>query len=459
MRRIVGVLGVCAVAWVVGCDDSGTRPRPDARPDARLDAAVDTRPVDAPPKDMGVDSAPDERIAAEAGSDSLPADAEYDGPPAADAPADSLPADAESDAAAPADTAPAADADPDLAPPAADADPDTAPPTPDADPDTTPPTADAESADAAIVHSCGAFSAPSGWTTASGFRSAVVTTGAPLSQPVAISFAGGAFGQNAYVVDQGAAAVIKVNTHTGAATSFVSGAAWPRTPALLTTSVWDAGGAFDGKLYIGDQGGDGDTDSVIFRVDAAGNATLFAQAPGPGMDDIYGMAFSPGGAYPAGLYVTGDTDGAGVGFGRFDSGGTGATFAMFGGIEGLAVDSLGLFGGGLFASMPAAGGYSGDDTITKINSDGSKATPLVTTQPGIHAVVFAPSGPFGGDMYAASWSSGKILRITPAGAVSDLATGLSLTNYDGNVLAFSPDGRILFVADRNQSRIVCIEPM
>jgi hypothetical protein len=28
----------------------------------------------------------------------------------------------------------------------------------------------------------------------------------------------------------------------------------------------------------------------------------------------------------------------------------------------------------------------------------------------------------------------------------------------GNILAFSPDGRIPFVADRNASRIVCIEP-
>ena len=43
--------------------------------------------------------------------------------------------------------------------------------------------------------------------------------------------------------------------------------------------------------------------------------------------------------------------------------------------------------------------------------------------------------------------------------MSDLATGLSLTNYDGNILAFSPDGRVLFVADRSQSRIVCIEAM
>ena len=335
-------------------------------------------------------------------------------------------------------------------------------------PDTTPDIAgdlgDATAADAGdtapIIHSCGAFSTPSMWTTAAGFRSAVVAMGAPLSMPVALSFAAGPYGESAYVVDQGARAVFKIDTRTGTVSPFVPMAAWPRPPALLTTSVWDAEGAFDGRLYVGDQGSDGDGDSVIFRVDPAGAATVFAMGPGPGMDDIYGLAFSPGGAYPPGLYVSGDTDGSGVGFGRFDAAGTGTMFAMFAGVEGLAIDRLTRFGGGLFAAMPAGGGYSGDDTISKINADGTKATPpLVMAQPGIHAIVFAPNGPFGGDAYAASWQTQELLRITPAGAVSDLATGLSLTNYDGNILSFSPDGRVLFVADRAQARIVCIEAM
>ena len=313
--------------------------------------------------------------------------------------------------------------------------------------------------DAPIVHSCGAFSTPSNWSTAAGFRSAVVAMGPPLSMPVALTFAAGPYGESAYVVDQGARAVFKIDTRTGTVTPFVATAAWPRAPALLTTSVWDAEGAFDGRLYVGDQGSDGDGDSVIFRVDPAGAATVFAVGPGPGLDDIYGLAFSPGGAYPAGLYVSGDTDGATVGFGRLDAAGTNTMFAMYAGVEGLAIDRLNRFGGGLFAAMPAGGGYSGDDTISKINADGTKGTPLVMTQAGIHAIVFAPSGPFGGDAYAASWQSQKLLRIAPGGAVSDLATGLSLTNYDGNILSFSPDGRVLFVADRAQARIVCIEAM
>jgi DNA-binding beta-propeller fold protein YncE len=332
-------------------------------------------------------------------------------------------------------------------------------PPPDTTPDLSPDAGVEVSGDTSIVHSCGAFSTPSNWTTAAGFRSAVVAMGAPLSMPVAITFAAGPYGESAYVVDQGARAVFKIDTRTGTVTPFVAMAAWPRAPGLLTTSVWDAEGAFDGRLYIGDQGGDGDADSAIFRVDPAGAATLFAMGPGPGMDDIYGLAFSPGGAYPAGLYVSGDTDGASAGFGRLDANGANTMFAMFAGVEGLAIDRLNRFGGGLFASMPAGGGYSGDDTISKINPDGTKGTPLVTAQPGIHAIVFAPSGPFGGDAYAASWQSQKLLRIAPGGAVSDLATGLALTNYDGNILSFSPDGRVLFVADRAQARIVCIEAM
>jgi hypothetical protein len=303
------------------------------------------------------------------------------------------------------------------------------------------------------VHSCGAFSVGSEWTTATGFRSAVVRGGAPLVQPVALTFAGGAYGdRDVFVVDQGTQTLFRMSSLTGEPEVFVAPAQWPRAAALLTTVAWDPATG----LHVGDQGSDGDGDSAIFRVPAAGAPTLFAAGPGAGLDDVYGIAFSPGGSYPEGVYVSGDTDGAGVGFGRIASGTT-HTFAMFSGVEGLAVDTSGRFGGGLFAAMPSGGGYAGDDTISRILPNGAKDTPLASGLPGIHAIVFAPPGPFGGDAYAASWASGKIVRVTPAGEVSDLATGLALTNYDGNILAFSPDGNVLFVADRQRSRIVCIE--
>jgi len=309
-----------------------------------------------------------------------------------------------------------------------------------------------------VVYSCGAFALGSEWTTATGFRSAIVAKGGLLGAPVALTFAGGAYGSNAYVVDQGTNQVLRLDEKTGTVTSFISGTKWAKAPSVLTSIVWDSGNVFDGKLYIGDQGSDSDGDSTVFRADAAGTTQVFVAAPGPGLDDVYGMAFSPGAGYPPGLYLAGDTEGSGSGFGIYNAQGTGIAFAAFAGVEGLAVDRTGRFGGGLFATMPAGGGYGGDDTLTRINPDGTKATPLVSGVPGIHAIAFAPAGPFGGDAYVASWSSQKIMRIKPDGSISDLATGLSLTNYDGNILAFSPDGRVLFVADRSNQRIVCIEP-
>jgi hypothetical protein len=310
----------------------------------------------------------------------------------------------------------------------------------------------------AAVYSCGAFPLGSEWQTAAGFRSAIVAKDGLLSAPVALTFAGGAFGSGAYIADQGNNQVLRLDEKTGTISAFISGAKWPKAPALLTTILWDGEGVFDGKLYIGDQGSDGDGDSTIFRAGADGATQVFVAAPGPGLDDIYGMVFSPGGSYKVGLFVSGDTDGTGVGFGVYNAMAEGLPFATFSGVEGLAVDRAGRFGGGLFATLPAGGGYSGDDTLTRIGPDGTKGKALVSGIPGIHAIAFAGAGPFGGDAYVASWSSQKILRIKPDGSMSDLATGLSLTNYDGNILAFSPDGRILFVADRSNHRIVCIEP-
>ena len=62
-------------------------------------------------------------------------------------------------------------------------------------------------------------------------------------------------------------------------------------------------------------------------------------------------------------------------------------------------------------------------------------------------------------MLAASWSAGTIFRVSVAGEITTLVSGVSLSNYDANVLAVSPDGRVLLVADRNASRIVCVEEL
>lgn len=308
-----------------------------------------------------------------------------------------------------------------------------------------------------VSFACGAFPVDTEWTTAAGYRASTVAQGGLIDSPVAIAFAGGAFGSYAYVAEQGENRVVRIDPSTGTASLFIGAVQWPSTPDLLTNIVWDATAVFDGNLYISDQGTAADGDSSIFRADPTGVVQVFATAPGPGLDDAFGLAFSPGGTYPAGLFVGGDTDGTAAGFGVYNATAVGTAFAAYAGIQGLAVDTSARFGGGLFAAMPASGGYSGDDTLTRILPDGSKGTPLVTDAPGIHGIAFAPQGPFGADAYVASFDTQNIVRVSPDGTTTEVAGGVGFSNFDGNVLAFSPDGRVLLVAERMRNRIVCVE--
>jgi YVTN family beta-propeller protein len=328
---------------------------------------------------------------------------------------------------------------------------------PDAPPSTDAP---ADSDGSGLVYNCGTFTQDPGWTLTAGFHAVVIAdaTGM-LSQPVAATVAGKGYGGKIYVVNQGDNTLRAVDPATGTTELVVAAAGWPTPPRLLTTITWDATSVFDGKLYVGDQGGDGDGDSTIFTVASSGAPAQFVTGPGPGLDDIYGLAFSTSAAYGASLFVTGDTDGAGVDWGRFDAAANGTAFSELAGTEGIAFDMTGAFGGGLFASRPATGGYAGDDSISRVNPDGTAGVPLLVARPGVHAIAFAPAGPFGGKLYAASWASQELFSVDPSGTVAVLASGLQLTNYDGNILAFSPDGRVLYVADRLANRLVCIEPL
>jgi hypothetical protein len=322
---------------------------------------------------------------------------------------------------------------------------------------------DTGAGDAAMVYryDCGAFSEASGWSVREGYRAVVVADATDgLSEPVALTFAEGAYGGMLFVVSSGSDTLHRVDVATGTTTAFTQGAAWGTTaPSVLTTVGWDANGVIDGALYVGDQGGDGDADSVLYRIASDGSASVATRAPGAGLDDIYAIAFSPpGSAYPRGLYVAGDTDGAGVDWGVFD-GTSVSAFSEVAGIEGAAFDPTGLYGGSLWASRPGGGGYAGDATITPITVAGVAGTPIFMGDAGIHAVTFSSRGTFGARMYAASWSTGSLFEITPEGVSTTLATGLSLTNYDGNILAVSSDGEVMFVADRLANRVVCIEPI
>lgn len=316
--------------------------------------------------------------------------------------------------------------------------------------------------DGAISYSCGAFSESPGWTVASGFRAVVVAKDNGLNQPVALTFARGPYGGLLYVVNQGDNVLRRIDTNTGVVSSFTAAAQWgAKAPVVLTTITWDEETVLDGQLYVGDQGGDGDGDSTIYRVGTSGTASTFVTGPGPGLDDIFGLSFAPkGGAYPQGLYATGDTDGVGVDWGVYLSTvDAGVAFSEVAGSEGISFVKLPSFGGTLLASRPAGGGYAGADEVSRLLADGGLGTPLATTLPGIHGVTYSTGGAFGGNVYVASWATGKLTRIDSAGAQTELASGLTLTNYDGNILAVSPDGNTMMVADRGANRVVCIEPI
>lgn len=315
--------------------------------------------------------------------------------------------------------------------------------------------------DAACAYSCGAFTeAPASWTLATGLRAVVVADATDgLDEPVGLTFAGREFGGHLYVSDQGAQSVFRVDVATGDTSTFISMATFPMVARRLTAIVWDELEVNDGNLYITDSVGDGDQDAIVYRLDASGTVSVFVRAPGPGLDSIYAMAFAPPGVTPAGLYVAGDTDGARVDWGVFDRDGMGTAFSEVAGIEGIAFDPSGRYGTGPIAARPSGGGYSGDGSITPIGSDGVALTPIATGLGGVHANVIAPPGLFAGEMVAASWSTSSIFRVSPTGVITNLVMGVALSNYDGNVLAVSPDGRVLLVADRNASRVVCVEEL
>lgn len=314
--------------------------------------------------------------------------------------------------------------------------------------------------DSGPPYNCGAFSGDPGWTVQTGFRAVTIADqGDGLQQPVALVFAGGAFSNQLFVVNQGDNVLRSIDVRTGTVTLRVATTDWPVTPRLLTSITWDVDSVFDGNLYVADQGGDGDADSIIFRVEPTGTATVFARAPGPAMDDLYALVFASSSSYAPGLYVSGDTDGAGPDWARIDANGQINAFSEVAGVEGAVFDRGGAYGRRIIAARPAGGGYAGDGTITAIEGDGTAGRIFASSLGGIHAVVLSPGGAFGPYLYAASWSAGELLRIDPTGAVEVVASGLSLTNYDGNILAFSPDGQVLYVADRLAHRVVCIEPL
>lgn len=97
----------------------------------------------------------------------------------------------------------------------------------------------------------------------------------------------------------------------------------------------------------------------------------------------------------------------------------------------LAFDEPGNFGHRLHAAVAdsfdaqTGGPLAGHGAVVSVDSMGN-VTPLVGDLAGPSALAFAPVAPWDGNLYATEIAVGNILRITPGGAVSTFATGLTL---------------------------------
>ncbi|MFN8586884.1 MAG: alpha-amylase family glycosyl hydrolase [Candidatus Eisenbacteria bacterium] len=161
-------------------------------------------------------------------------------------------------------------------------------------------------------------------------------------------------------------------------------------------SLAQADAAWGGQLLMGDPAG-----NRIATVTAANTLVTFAS----GVNAPLGMAFGPGGAWGASLYVC-------------DPNYTAANASLDGGAR-----------------------------IARVTSGGAVSTFVAdaTALKGAGALAFDRTGRFGGDLFVADLLNERVLRVTSAGVVSVFATGFG--NLSGTqCIGFGPDGA-LYVAD------------
>lgn len=83
---------------------------------------------------------------------------------------------------------------------------------------------------------------------------------------------------------------------------------------------------------------------------------------------------------------------------------------------------------------------------------------LFVSLPGVcESIAFPPAGSLFGDYLYAFLSNGSIYRIAPGGQMHLFATGF-LNYYASNAIAFSPDGRNMFVAPDREATLYQITP-
>lgn len=164
-----------------------------------------------------------------------------------------------------------------------------------------------------------------------------------------------------------------------------------------------------------------------------------------------GIAFPPAGSpFLGNLFVT---DFFGVGLRRIEPTGVISTLANLPNLQGLAFSPGGAFGPGLFVSQPSSG------RILRVSTTGAFTVfAAATVMKSPMEIAFSPGGAFGPYLYVADAESGSILRVNSSRQVTPFATGLGapfglvfrttpspalfVTDYlSGNVIQFTPNSR------------------
>ncbi len=124
----------------------------------------------------------------------------------------------------------------------------------------------------------------------------------------------------------------------------------------------------------------------------------------------------------------------------------------------LAIDLQGNYGGlayfGEFGRRCSC--------LKKLYPDG-RVEAFVDSLPGDpHAIAFAPDGPFEGHMFVAldDGAEGSVVRVLPSGEILDFVSGLQgfLIGNGKDVIEFSHDGSVMYLADYYGDRIYRIAP-
>ncbi len=276
-----------------------------------------------------------------------------------------------------------------------------------------------------------------GLNVAPGFHASIFADGSALDIPEGIAVGeGGAWGDDFFVGDAGLNAVLRI-TPEGVVSMFASNALLGKPEAL----DFDRGGVYGGDLLIADMNGllRVSTGGAVSQIAAGSSSTntgaLYCAAPGP-------FAGFPYLCTNSGNRV--ERYEAGTGYVPFASPVPGA--------EGVALGA-GAFGGGtmLLVANPDLSSYAssidGDGSILFADSLGALSVFVqdASLLGGVTAMVVDDGGQFGGDLLVANVATESVLRVTPGGSVSVLASGFG-NLFSSDCLAVGSDGA-LYVVD------------